>query len=212
MYVPVHFREDHVQVLHETIRRIGIGALVTLGPDGLVASHLPMLLQAEPAPYGRLCGHMARNNPQWLSIAPDIETLAIFTGPEAYISPSWYPAKRRTGKVVPTWNYVAIHAYGVVRVFDDPDMLLAHVSELTDAHEIGRSDPWAVSDAPKNYVQKMLKQIVGFELTITRFEGKWKMSQNRDEEDRHGAAEGLRCEAGRAGAVVADLITPLNRD
>jgi transcriptional regulator len=141
MYVLAHFREDRVEVLHETIRRIGIGALVTLGPDGLIASHLPMLLQAEPAPYGRLCGHMARNNPQWLSIAPDTETPAIFTGPEAYISPSWYPAKRRTGKVVPTWNNVAIHDYGVVRVFDDPDMLLAHVSELTDATKLAGPSP-----------------------------------------------------------------------
>jgi len=212
MYVPTHFREERIAVLHAAIRQIGFGALVTVGPEGLIAIHLPMVLHATPDPYGRLCGHMARNNPQWLAIAPETETLAIFSGPQAYISPSWYQSKHKTGKVVPTWNYVAIHAYGKLRVFDDPERLLAQVTELTKIHETGRPLAWAVSDAPEDYVQIMLKQIIGFELIITRLEGQWKMSQNRSREDRHSAADGLRRETGPAGATVADLVTATDQN
>jgi transcriptional regulator len=205
VYVPTQFREDRVPVLHEMIGRIRLGTLVTLNADGLVASHLPMLVDPEPGPFGRLSGHVARANPQWRSLEPKVQALAIFTGPEAYITPSWYATKRLNGKVVPTWNYVAIHAYGELRFIDDPAHTLAHVTRLTEAQEASRAEPWKVSDAPADFIAGMVKGIVGFELAIARLEGKWKMSQNRPEDDRAGVVEGLAREGGPAdvAAIVA---------
>jgi transcriptional regulator len=205
VYVPAHFNEDRVPVLHATIRRIGLGTLVTLGGDGMVASHVPMLIDPTPAPYGTLAGHVARSNPQWQMARPGSDALAIFLGPESYISPSWYPTKARTGKVVPTWNYVAIHAYGALSFFDDAARLKAHVTRLTAAHEAGRAQPWQPSDAPDDYLAGMIAGIVGFELIVTRLEGKWKMNQNRPPEDRAGVVAGLTREGGSAevAAIVA---------
>jgi transcriptional regulator len=195
VYLPQSFREDRVEALHEAVRQIAFGALVTLGEDGLTASHVPMLISPEPAPYGTLTGHIARANPQWRHLKPEVEALAIFTGPHAYISPGWYATKRQTGKVVPTWNYVAVHATGKLRFFDDAERLRAIVTGLTDRHEAGRAEPWQVTDAPADYIAGMLRAIVGFELTIARLEGKWKMSQNRPAEDHPGIIEGLTGEA-----------------
>ena len=192
MYVPAHFAEDRVPVLHDAIRACGLATLVSLTADGLIASHVPLLLDPEPAPYGTLTGHFARPNPQAREAIG--EALAIFQGPEGYITPSHYATKRETGKVVPTWNYTAIHAYGTVRFFDDPARLLEIVTRLTDQHETPRPTPWAVSDAPEDFVQGMLNGIVGFTLTITRLQGKWKMSQNRPEADRAGVIAGLRAD------------------
>ncbi len=203
MFVPPLFREDRIDVLHDAIRRAGLATLVTLTPDGLIASHVPMLLDAEPAPYGTLLGHLARPNPQARGAVPGVQALAIFQGPEAYITPSWYATKRKTGQVVPTWNYVAVHAYGTVDFFDDPDRLRAIVTRLTDRQEGPRPDPWAVTDAPADFTDAMLKGIVGFALPIVRLEGKWKMSQNRPAEDRAGVIDGLRAD-GRND--VADLV------
>jgi transcriptional regulator len=206
MYVPKDFREDDVPALHDAIRKIALGTLVTLGADGMDASHVPMLIDPEPAPFGTLRGHLARANPQWRRVAAGTEALAVFLGPEAYVSPAWYATKRASGKVVPTWNYVAIHAYGALRVIDDPAWLLALVTRLTETHEAGRAEPWAVSDAPADYIAGMVKAIVGFELPIARLDGKWKMSQNRSAEDRAGVVEGLTREGGAAEAAVADII------
>ena len=204
MYVPPHFQEDRVPELHAAIRRMALGTLVSTGADGLIASHVPMLIEPEPAPFGTLIGHVARANPHGRA---DGEALAIFLGPNAYITPSWYATKRETGKVVPTWNYVAIHAYGRLRFFDDRERLLALVTRLTETHEAPRDAPWAVSDAPPEFVRGMLNAIVGFELPIARLEGKWKMSQNRTPADRAGVREGLAREPSPAhdavGAVMA---------
>lgn len=202
MYVPTQFSETRVPVLHDWIGRIGLGTLVTLGEGGLVASHVPMLVDPEPAPFGTLTGHFARANPQWRSIGPDLEALAVFIGPEAYISPAWYPTKRQTGKVVPTWNYIAIHAYGLLEFFDDSDRLHALVTRLTARHEAGRAEPWAVGDAPADFIRAQLEGIIGFALPIARIEGKWKMSQNRPEADRTGVAEGLRRDGKNAAAAL----------
>ncbi len=196
MYVPPLFKEDRIDVLHAAIRRTGLATLVTLGTDGLVASHVPMLLDAEPAPYGTLLGHVARPNPQARGAVPGVQALAIFQGPDAYITPSWYATKRETGKVVPTWNYVAIHAYGPVEFFNDTERLRAIVTRLTDRQESTRAKPWAVTDAPAEFTDVMLKGIVGFALPIARLEGKWKMSQNRPAPDRAGVVDGL-AEQGR---------------
>jgi transcriptional regulator len=193
MYVPSLFKEDRLPVLHDAVRRAGLGILVTSGAEGLDASHLPMLLDPEPGPLGTLRGHLARANGQWKG-APDQPALAIFQGPDAYVTPSWYPSKRETGKVVPTWNYVAVHAHGRVRFFDDRARLLELVTRLTEMHEKSRTAPWAVKDAPADYIRGFLETIVGFELRIERLEGKWKMSQNRTAPDRAGTAEGLASE------------------
>jgi transcriptional regulator len=201
VYVPPLFKQDRVEVLHDAIRHAGLATLVTLTADGLIASHVPMLLEPDPAPYGTLVGHLARPNPQARSAVG--EALAIFLGPDAYITPSWYATKRQNGKVVPTWNYVAIHAYGAVEFFDDPDRLREVVTRLTERHETLRAQPWAVTDAPPDFVEGMLRGIVGFSLPISRLEGKWKMSQNRPAEDRAGVADGLRAEQ---RPEVADLI------
>lgn len=192
MYVPAHFAEDRDPVLHEAIRTHGFATLVTLTEDGLIASHVPLMLDADRGPRGTLIGHLARPNPQGKSAIG--EALAIFQGPEGYITPSYYATKRETGKVVPTWNYVAIHAYGTLRFITDKPGLLDIVTRLTNLHEGKRAAPWAVTDAPDDFVQIMLNGIVGFELTISRLQGKWKMSQNRPEVDRTGVTEGLRAD------------------
>lgn len=211
MYLPPHFAEDRVDVLHEVIRASRVATLVSAGKDGLVASHVPLLLDPAPAPYGTLLGHLARANPQ--CGADGAEALAMFLGPEAYVSPSWYATKRETGKVVPTWNYVAIHASGTLRFFDDPARLLALVSRLTDHHEGRRdADRWSVADAPPDYIRGQLKGIVGFELPIARLEGKWKMSQNRTAPDRAGASAGLAREGGEREQAVSRLIAEAGRD
>jgi transcriptional regulator len=206
MYVPAPFREDRVAVLHEAIRKYGFGTLVTLGEAGLEASHLPLLLEPDPQPLGTVLGHLARANAQWERFTPGTEALAIFLGPNTYITPSWYPTKQQSGKVVPTWNYLAIHAYGTLSVYDDPGELRAHVSTMTDTHEAPRSAPWALSDAPERFVDQMLRAIVGFKLRITRLEGKWKMSQNRPAEDVSGVLEGLTREPGEAHEAVAEIV------
>jgi transcriptional regulator len=189
MYLPSHFREERVPVLHGLIRDRPLATLVTLGPDGMNANHIPMLIVPEPLPFGTLLGHVARGNPQWRSA--EAPALAIFTGPEHYISPSWYPAKREHGRVVPTWNYVAVHAYGVLRIHEDKEWLRSLVTKLTETHEAPFEQPWKVADAPADYIDGLLNAIVGIEITIDRLEGKWKMGQNRSEADREAAAERL---------------------
>ena len=200
MYLPGHFAETRVPVLHQAMRRIAFGSLVT-SAGGIAASHVPMLIDAAPEPFGTLEGHIARDNPQWRDGSG--EALAIFLGPDTYVSPSWYPSKAKHGRVVPTWNYVAIHAYGRVEFFDDKARLEALVTRLTATHEAGRPKPWAPSDAPRDYLDQMLGAIVGFTLPIARLEGKWKMSQNRPPEDRTGVAAGLR-DAGQD--AIADMV------
>jgi transcriptional regulator len=204
VYVPAHFNEDRVDVLHDLMQATGLATLVSMTADGLIASHAPLLLDPDPAPYGTLIGHLAKANPHARSADPGVQTLVIFQGPDGYITPSYYAAKREHGKVVPTWNYSAIHAYGTLEVFDDPDRLLAVVTRLTNRHESRRAAPWAVSDAPEDFVRGMLRGIVGIALPIVRLEGKVKMSQNRPAPDIAGVAEGLRQDGqdGLAAVVV----------
>ncbi|HEX7127722.1 MAG TPA: FMN-binding negative transcriptional regulator [Thermodesulfobacteriota bacterium] len=212
MYVPEAFKEERVPVLHEAIRRAGLATLVSAGEGGLVATHLPLLLDPEPAPLGTLVGHVARANGHWRDLAAAPDALAVFLGPEGYVSPSWYPTKRETGKVVPTWNYVAVHAYGRVEVFDDPDRLLAVVTRLTDVHESYRADPWRVSDAPEDYVRAMLKGIVGVSLRIERIEGKWKMSQNRPQADREAVRAAFAADDRPGARAVAEVMDEIARE
>jgi transcriptional regulator len=203
MYIPTQFRESDVPTIHEAIRASGLATLVTTGPDGLLATPLPLLLDAEEGQYGALLGHVARANPQWQRSAPDADGLAMFQGVDAYVTPSFYATKRESGKVVPTWNYVAVHAYGRVEFIDDAAWLRGLVTRLTQRHEGTREKPWAVSDAPEDFIRSQLKGIVGVRMVISRLEGKWKMSQNRNAADRAGVVEGFTAEG---NPTVADLV------
>jgi transcriptional regulator len=192
VYVPNHFSEDRIDVLHDYIRGSGLATLVSMTADGLIASHAPLMLDPDPAPYGTLIGHLAKANPHARLADAGVQTLVIFQGPDGYITPSYYAAKREHGKVVPTWNYTAVHAYGTLEVFDDPARLLVVVTRLTNQNETVREKPWAVSDAPADFVRGMLNGIIGIALPITRLDGKAKMSQNRPAADQTGVIEGLR--------------------
>ena len=192
MYVPTHFSEDRIDVLHAVIRGSGLATLVSMTPEGMIASHAPLMLDPDPAPFGTLIGHLAKANPHGRAADPGVQTLVIFQGPDGYITPSYYAAKREHGKVVPTWNYAAVHAYGTLETFDDPTRLLAVVTRLTKLREAPRAQAWAVSDAPEKFIQGMLRGIVGIALPIARLEGKVKMSQNRPAADQPGLVAGLR--------------------
>lgn len=191
MFTPPAYKRDELPVLHGHIEAHGFATLVTLGRHGLIASHIPILIDKDIEPYGKLRGHFSRANPQWRDIDPEIPALAIFQGPNAYVSPNWYASKREHGKVVPTWNYTAVHASGVLKFTEDADDLAAIVDDLTEKHERQSPQPWRTSDAPAEFIRGQLKGIVGFEMAITKLEGKWKMSQNRPQADRRGVIEGL---------------------
>ena len=208
MYLPKHFEEARVEVLHDLIRAFPLGTLVTLTAGGLDANHIPFEVDPEPSPFGTLRGHVARANPVWRGISAGAEALVIFQGPDTYISPSWYETKVETGKVVPTWNYVVVHAHGVPRFIDDRAWLRAFVTRLTERHEAGRQTPWKVTDAPAEYIDAQLGAIIGLEIPIARLVGKWKVSQNRPPRDRAGVIDGLTREAGRAAPEMAKLIQP----
>lgn len=190
MYIPKAFEEKRIPIMHQMIAAHPLGTLVTLNASGLMASHIPMVVKAD-GEYGILQAHLSRANPQWQDLVDSIEALAIFAGPQHYISPSWYPAKEEHGKVVPTWNYVVVHAYGKLRVTEDEQWLKAHLQALTSQHESNFERPWQVHDAPEDFIGSLVKGIVGLELPISRLEGKWKVSQNRDEKDRQGVSAGL---------------------
>ncbi|WP_312405251.1 FMN-binding negative transcriptional regulator [Pseudomonas rhodesiae] len=191
MYTPRAFALDDLPEIQQLIQHTRLAQLVSVGEHGLQASHLPLLLNPDEGANGTLYGHMAKANPQWRDLQNGAEALVIFAGADAYVSPAFYPAKAEHGKVVPTWNYLAVHAYGKAEVFTDAERLLAVVSALTDRHEGGRQQPWAVSDAPADYIDGMLKAIVGFALPIERVIGKRKLSQNRSQADINGLRNGL---------------------
>ena len=205
MYTPPAFREDDPATLHQMIREVRLATVVTATAEGILASPLPLFLREDEGELGVLYGHLAKANPQWQK-APTAEALAIFTGPDAYITPSWYAAKAEHGKVVPTWNYAAVHAYGAIEFFEDEASLHKVVSDLTAIHEGTRAAPWAVTDAPETFVASQLRGIVGLRISITRLEGKRKMSQNRPESDRAGVVAGLRESERPIDRVVATMI------
>lgn len=205
MYIPPAFLDQDRASLHATIRAVRLANFITATADGLMASPLPLILDEGEGANGVLYGHVARANPQWKS-APVGEAMAIFMGPDAYVTPSWYETKQETGKVVPTWNYVAVHAYGTAEFFDDADRLLAVVTRLTNLHEKPLAAPWAVSDAPADFIRAQLKGIVGFRMPITRIEGKRKMSQNRSATDQARVIEGLSASERPSDRAVATMM------
>lgn len=192
MYTPKKFEETRLDILHALIRAHPLATLVTHASSELSANHIPLYLSESPTPYGTLQGHMARQNPLLGEIGDGIEALAIFHGPNAYITPSWYATKKATGKVVPTWNYVVVHAYGVLRVVDNASWLRAQLDALTEHNESSFQEPWMPSDAPAEFIETMMAAIVGMEMVITKLIGKWKVSQNQPEKNQAGVISGLR--------------------
>ncbi|SDL99449.1 FMN-binding negative transcriptional regulator [Pseudomonas indica] len=209
MYLPSAFRVEDLPHLHAQIDASPLAILVTLGAQGPEASHLPLLLDPQAGEFGTLHGHFARANPQWRQLADGAEALVIFSGPDAYVSPGYYPSKAEHGKAVPTWNYIAVHAYGQAEIYDDPQRLRALVSRLSERHEQGRAHPWSVDDAPPGYIDGMLRAIVGFSLPIRRLEGKWKLSQNRNAEDFAGVRDALSVSPEANERALAQRMTTL---
>ncbi len=210
MYIPKHFAEPRVDVLHQLIRSRPLSTLVTLSSSGLNANHIPLHLSLESSSFGTLRGHVARANPIWSGIANDVEALAIFHGPDAYVTPSWYPTKAETRKVVPTWNYAVAHAYGTLRVVDDPTWLSGHLEELTAHNEAAFSEPWQLDDAPPDFIEKLIGAVVGIEIVITRLVGKWKTSQNQPTQNQEGVIRGLRASGGSDAMEMAALVESIN--
>ncbi len=206
MYQPPHFREDRLDVQHALIRAHPLGLLVTVGKAGPIANPIPFILDEAASPLGTLRAHLSRANPQWRDVDPAQEALVVFQGTETYITPSWYETKREHGKVVPTWNYAIVQARGRMRIIEDPAWLLEQVTAMTSIHETARPEPWAVDDAPPEFLAAQMKGIVGVEIEIARIEGKWKVSQNRPEADRRGVAAGLRALDAEQAHRMADLI------
>jgi transcriptional regulator len=203
MYQPAHFREDRTEVQHDLIGRHPLGLLVTAGPGGLMANLVPFLVYSAETDRGVLRAHVARGNPQWRELGAVDQCLVVFQGPQRYVTPSWYATKQQTGKVVPTWNYVTVHAWGQPRVVEDAAWLRRQLDDLTASQEGLRLAPWKVTDAPEAFIGAQMKGIVGIEIPIARLEGKWKVSQNRPETDRAGVVAGLRDEGEGAEAMAA---------
>jgi transcriptional regulator len=206
VYLPSHFAETRVEVLHELIGAHPLGALVVATPGGLDANHIPFEVDPEPAPFGTLSGHIARANPLWREAPRDADALVIFQGPSTYVSPAWYPTKSETGRVVPTWNYAVVHAHGPLRFIDDRAWLRRFVERLTNRHEASRPEPWQVTDAPAEYIEAQLGAIIGLEIPVSRLVGKWKVSQNRSAADRAGVSDALSREGDQTGQAMARLV------
>lgn len=204
MYLPAHFEETRAELLHRLMRKHPLGTLVTLENGGLNANHIPFEFDAGPTPFGVLRAHVPRANPVWREASTDVDTLVVFQGPQTYITPSWYATKQETGRAVPTYNYMVVHAYGPLRVIDDAGWLREHLERLTGHFERGRAHPWKVSDAPDEYIAKLLPALVGIEIPITRLLGKWKVSQNQPQANRVGVERGLRESGGGSAIAMAD--------
>lgn len=206
MYVPQQFYEPRIDVMHELIRAYPLATLVTLSSNGLNANHIPLYLSELPAPWGTLQGHVARANPLLDDIVNEIESLAVFHGPDTYITPSWYATKKETGKVVPTWNYAVVHAFGILRIVDNVTWLRAQLEALTTHNEASFSEPWAVSDAPQEHIDKIMASIVGIEMGISRLTGKWKVSQNQPPQNQASVIAGLKASRRPNAQAMADLV------
>ncbi len=201
MYTSAHFDESRPETLQQLVREHPLGLLITQSAQGLDANPIPFLLDTEDGGPGVLRAHVARANPVWREALADVETLVVFQGPQAYITPNWYPGKAETGKAVPTWNYITVQARGRLVVRDDATWVRGLVTRLTQRHEATQAKPWALTDAPAEYIDAMLRAIVGIEIPLSSLKGKWKMSQNQPAANRDGVARGLR-EQGQPQAVA----------
>lgn len=206
MYIPPHFEQPHTEVMRDLIQARPLATVVTMSSNGIEANHVPLHLSPTDGQFGTLRGHIARSNLMWRESVLDVETLVVFHGPDSYISPSWYPTKQEYGKVVPTWNYAVVHAYGTLKIVDDPAWLREHLHALTAQHEMVFPEPWAVSDAPRDFTENLLGAIVGIEIAITRLNGKWKASQNQPPQNQLGIVNGLKESGGARELEMAALI------
>lgn len=206
MYIPENFEEPRVEVMHGLIRAYPLATLVTLSSSGLNANHIPLHLCESPTPFGTLRGHVARANPVLADLENNIDALAVFHGPDAYVTPSWYATKKQTGKVAPTWNYAVVHAYGRLRVVDDRAWLRAQLDALTFHNEASFREPWSVSDAPTAFTEKLMDAIVGIEMVVTRLLGKWKVSQNQPLINKTSVVDGLKASGGANALAIAALV------
>ena len=216
MYQPKHFEETRIEVMQALVASQPLSTLVTLSDEGLVADQIPMLLRPGEGPFGTLVGHVARANPLWRQTRLDMPVLAIFQGPQHYISPSWYPTKQEHGKVVPTWNYVVVQARGLLQIHDDPDWVRQQATQITNQQERTSAKPWAVDDAPRDYTDSMIKAVVGISIEVTLWSGKWKVSQNQPAVNRAGVVQSLETLQGAQALAMASLVTahapePLNK-
>jgi len=191
MHIPKHFEETDLSVLHSLVKSHPLGTWVSQSQGELIANHIPFLIDNRANTNGVLLGHVAKANPVWKTLSENESSIVIFQGAETYITPSWFPSKHEHGKAVPTWNYAVVHIHGVPRIIEDKKWILSHLNALTDEHESNQESPWEVADAPKDFVNRMLKGIVGIEITIERIEGKWKTSQNKADVDKLGVIAGL---------------------
>jgi transcriptional regulator len=206
MFRPEHFRVEDAAEMHALMRARPFAALVSMTPGGLCGTHLPTVLKDDEGPFGTIECHLARANPHWKDLAKGEEAMMIFQGADGYVTPNWYATKVATGKAVPTWNYAIVHAYGRPAIVNDKEWLKHHVTELSAQQERSEPQPWAVSDAPESYIDAMLRGIVGFRFEITRLEGKWKMSQNREAQDRLGVIDGLKARARGDDLEIAEIV------
>ena len=206
MYVPQHFAETDPTTLHALIRAHPLGTWVTAGDDGLVANHVPFLLDPARGEQGTLIAHVARANPIWRTFSATTPSLVVFQGAESYVSPSFYPSKQAHGKVVPTWNYAVVHAYGMPRAIEDRDWLRKHLGALVSVHESHEAMPWKIADAPADFIDGLLRLIVGIEIPLARLVGKWKVSQNRPEADKAGVVAGLAARDDARSNAMAELV------
>jgi transcriptional regulator len=211
MYIPQQFDKPQIEVLHDLIRARPLATLVVLTSKGLEANHIPLHLSVD-SPFGTLRGHVARSNPIWDEYADTVDAIAIFHGPDAYISPSWYATKKESGKVVPTWNYAVAHAYGKLKIHHDPAWIRSQLELLTRQNESGFSTPWSLSDAPHDFTESLIKAVVGIEMTISKLQGKWKVSQNQPAKNQASVVEGLLSKGTQEALLMADLVSKAQKN
>lgn len=206
MYTPKYHALTDVAAMRAHIAEHPLGAWVCTAQSQLMSNHIPFVLDVQHGANGRLLGHVSRANPVWRELADGTPSVVMFIGPHSYITPSWYPGKHQHGKVVPTWNYVTVHAHGMARAIEDTEWIRDVINRLTDAQESRRDTPWKVSDAPSAYIDQMLRAVVGIEITIERLEGRLKVSQDEDEQDRLGTVEGLKRTSHAPAQILSDLV------
>ncbi|SIS55120.1 FMN-binding negative transcriptional regulator [Neptunomonas antarctica] len=206
MLQPQIFRENRIEIMHDIMRMQPFASLVSMQEGDIVADHIPLIIHPELSTQGTLRGHIARSNPIGNKLDEKLEALVMFRGPHHYITPSWYPSKKEQGKVVPTWNYIVVHARGKIKFHQDADWILSHLTELTSRHESGRKEPWKVSDAPDDYIARQLRAITGIEIEITSLQGTWKVSQNKTIEDNQGVCAGLKAELSETAQAMAACV------
>lgn len=211
MYIPPSFEQPDIAAMHALMKSRPLATVVTLSLEGLEANHLPLHLSPEEGRFGVLRGHVARANPISGNRVPDVEALAVFHGPNSYVSPTWYPSKRQNGKVVPTWNYAVVHAHGTLNVIDDHAWLRDHLQAFTAQQEKAFSEPWTMTDAPAEFLERLVGAVVGIELVIKRIRGKWKAGQNQSQENRNGVVRGLQRVGTDEAREMAALVEAADR-